>query len=60
MTEDFEEQVKLLNLANSVGLSSVYDASRTSYTTWRNKILAFAQLIKEHELDKTIRPSDHG
>lgn len=58
MNEDFEEEVKLLNLARSVGLSSVYDASCTSYTTWRNKILAFAQLVKEYELEKTVR-SNH-
>ncbi len=57
MNEDFEEEVKLLNLARSVGLSSVYDASSNSYSTWRNKILAFAQLVKEHELEKTVRPN---
>ena len=57
MNEDFEEEVKLLNLARSVGLSSMYDASRASYSTWRNKILAFAQLVKEHEFEQTVRPN---
>ena len=59
MTDDIEEQRKLLQLANHVGLTSMYDASIDSYINWRGKILTFAQLIKEHELGKTVR-SDSG
>lgn len=46
----------MLRIADSVGLSSMYDATIDSYTNWRNKVLTFAQLLKEHELGKTIRP----
>ena len=47
-------------MAASVGLSSHYDATRDSYAGWRIKILKFTQLIKEHELGKTVRSdSDH-
>lgn len=55
MTDDIEEQRKLLQLANHAGLTSMYDASIDSYTNWRSKILTFVQIIKEHELGKTIR-----
>lgn len=56
MIEDVQEEVRVLHIAASVGLSSMYDASRDSYPNWRRKILTFTQLIKEHELAKTIRP----
>lgn len=59
MTDDIEEQRRLLQLASSVGLSSHYDATRDSYANWRSKILTFAQLLKENELGKTVR-SDSG
>ena len=54
-----EEERELLRMAASVGLSSAYDASRDTYKNWRMKVLALAQLLKEHELGKTIR-SDSG
>ena len=59
MTDDIEEQRRLLQLANRVGLSSMYDATRDSYAGWRIKILKFTQLLKENELGKTVR-SDSG
>lgn len=54
-----EEERKLLNMAASVGLSSTYDASRDTYKNWRMKVLALAQLLKEHELVKTIQTHHH-
>lgn len=59
MTQDIEEERRILALAAQAGLSSIYDATRDSYASWRNKILTFSQLLKEHELGKTIR-SDSG
>jgi hypothetical protein len=59
LTQDIEEERELLQLASSAGLSCMYDATRSSYVDWRNKILTLAQLLKEHELGKTIR-SDSG
>ena len=56
MTESLAEEIRVLRMAESVGLSSMYDASRDSYPNWRDKILTFTQLLKEHELGKTIRP----
>jgi len=56
LTESLAEEIRVLRMAESVGLSSMYDASRDSYPNWRNKILTFTQLLKEHELGKTIRP----
>lgn len=60
MTEDVQEEVRVLRMAASVGLSSMYDATIDSYTNWRNKVLTFAQLLKEHELAKTVRPDTGG
>jgi hypothetical protein len=57
LTEDLEEEIRVLRMADSVGLSTMYDATIDSYTNWRNKVLTFAQLLKEHELAKTIRPN---
>jgi hypothetical protein len=54
--EEFQEEMRVLAMAASVGLSSHYDATRDSYANWRSKILTFAQTIKEHELAKTVRP----
>jgi hypothetical protein len=56
LTEKLEKEIRVLRIADSVGLSSMYDATIDSYTNWRNKVLTFAQLLKEHELGKTIRP----
>ena len=58
--EEFQEEMRVLAMAASVGLSSHYDATRDSYAGWRIKILKLTQLIKEHELGKTVRSdSDH-
>lgn len=38
-------------MASSVGLSSTYDATRSSYADWRNKVLTFAQLLKEKDME---------
>ena len=56
MTENLEEEIRVLRMADFVGLSSMYDATTDSYTNWRNKVLTFARLLREHELAKTIRP----
>lgn len=53
--EEFQEEIRVLRMADSVGLSSRYDATRDSYAGWRNKMLTFTQLLKEHELGKTVR-----
>ena len=42
----YEEELKCLELANKIGLSPMYDASRASYHDWRSKVLALAQQIK--------------
>jgi hypothetical protein len=59
LTQDIEEERRIFALAAQAGLSSIHDATRDSYASWRNKILTFSQLLKEHELGKTIR-SDSG
>jgi hypothetical protein len=59
LTEDIEEQRRLLQLASKAGLNCLYDATRDSYADWRSKILTFAQLLKENEFGKTVR-SDSG
>ena len=44
-----EQRLKILQLAAQLGLSSVYDASRDTYSGWSAKVLAFAEaVIKEH------------
>ena len=40
-----EQRLKLLQLAAQLGLSSMYDASRDTYTGWSAKVLAFAQAV---------------
>ncbi len=55
-----EEEKELLRMAASVGLSSTYDASRDTYKNWRMKVLALAQLLKEHEVVKTIQTHSHN
>lgn len=42
-----EERLKILQLAASLGLSSMYDASRDTYTGWSEKIIALAKALKE-------------
>jgi hypothetical protein len=55
-----EEEKELLRMAASVGLSSTYDASSDTYKNWRMKVLALAQLLKEHEVVKTIQTHSHN
>jgi len=54
---DEEEERRILALAAQAGLSSIYDASRSSYAQWRSKVLTFAQLLQEKSLERTIQ--DH-
>lgn len=43
-----EQRLQILQLAARLGLSSMYDASRDTYSGWSAKVLAFAQeLLKE-------------
>jgi hypothetical protein len=51
LTQDIEEERRILALAAQAGLSSIYDASRSSYAQWRSKVLTFAQLLQEKESD---------
>ena len=45
----FEQRMQILQLAAKLGLSSVYDASRDTYTNWAEKVLAFAEQLKQLE-----------
>jgi hypothetical protein len=51
LTQDIEEERRIVRLAAQAGLSSIYDASRSSYAQWRSKVLTFAQLLQEKESD---------
>ncbi len=44
-----EEEVLILKMATDLGLSSSYDASRDSYSSWREKVLAFAEQLKKEK-----------
>jgi hypothetical protein len=44
MTQD-----EIINAASKLGLSSMYDASRDTYSNWGDKVLAFAKLVAEAE-----------
>jgi 5-methylthioribose kinase len=58
LTQDIEEERRILALAARAGLSSIYDASSSSYAQWRSKVLTFAQLLQEKENnERTIQ--DH-
>lgn len=58
MKYEEEEERRILALAAQAGLSSIYDASRSSYARWRSRVLRFAQLIQEKENnERTIQ--DH-
>jgi hypothetical protein len=53
-----EEERRILALATQAGLGSIYDASRSSYASWRSRVLRFAQLLQEKENnERTIQ--DH-
>jgi hypothetical protein len=49
-----EEEVQILKAASDIGLSSMYDASRDSYTNWRSKVLALAAQLKKEQDDRTV------
>jgi hypothetical protein len=61
LTQDIEEERRILALAAQAGLSSIHDASRSSYAQWRSKVLTFAQLLlqEKENNERTIR-SDSG
>lgn len=50
----FEHRVKLLTFAAKCGLSSMYDASRDSYSGWAEKVLLFVELLEKEKNDRTI------
>ena len=51
-----EEEIHVLNIATKLGLSSMYDAPRDTYSNWRTKVLTFAQqLLNEKQNEQTIR-----
>lgn len=47
MPTDFEQRKQLLALAARCGLSSMYDASRDSYTGWAQKVLDFVEQLEK-------------
>ncbi len=58
MKYEEEEERRILALATQAGLGSIYDASRSSYASWRSRVLRFAQLLQEKENnERTIQ--DH-
>ena len=44
MTQD-----EIISAASKLGLSSMYDASRDTYSNWGDKVLAFAKLVATKE-----------
>lgn len=51
-----EQEIHVLNIATKLGLSSMYDAPRDTYSNWRTKVLTFAQqLLNEKQNEQTIR-----
>lgn len=50
-----EEEIHVLNIATKLGLSSMYDAPRDTYSNWRTKVLTFAQQLLNEKQHETIR-----
>jgi hypothetical protein len=50
-----EQEIHVLNIATKLGLSSMYDAPRDTYSNWRTKVLTFAQQIMKEKHEQTIR-----
>lgn len=48
-----EKRLKILQLASQIGLSSMYDASRDTYSGWSKKILSFAKQLNNLNKEKT-------
>jgi hypothetical protein len=55
-----EEEIRVINLATKLGLSSMYDAPRDSYSNWRTKVLTFAQQLINEKQHETIRQNNNG
>jgi len=53
MTQD-----EIINAASKLGLSSMYDASRDTYSNWGDKVLAFAKLVAEAEREACAKVAD--
>ena len=49
-----EEEIQILNLATKLGLSSMYETPRDTYSNWRTKVLTFAQQIENNAIDRFI------
>ena len=49
-----EQEIHVLNIATKLGLSSMYDAPRDTYSNWRTKVLTFAQQVENNALDRFI------
>jgi hypothetical protein len=54
-----EEEIQVINLATKLGLSSMYDAPRDSYSNWRTKVLTFAQQLINEKQHETIRQNNN-
>lgn len=55
-----EQEIHVLNIATKLGLSSMYDAPRDTYSNWRTKVLTFAQqLLNEKQNEQTIRSNNN-
>ena len=54
-----EEEIHVLNMATKLGLSSMYDAPRDTYSNWRTKVLTFAQQLMKEKHEQTIRSNNN-
>ena len=54
-----EEEIHVLNIATKLGLSSMYDAPRDTYSNWRTKVLTFAQQLLNEKQHETIRSNNN-
>ena len=54
-----EEEIHVLNIATKLGLSSMYDAPRDTYSNWRTKVLTFAQQLLNEKQHETIRQNNN-
>ena len=50
-----EEEIQILNLATKLGLSSMYETPRDTYSNWSTKVLTFSQQIMKEKDEQTIR-----
>lgn len=54
-----KEELKILALASQLGLSSMYDASKDTYSNWRTKVLTFAQQLLNEKQNEIVRPNNN-